>query len=90
MSIVHHADEGRFALDLPEGEAVLEYALDGRVMDIQSTRVPAAARRQGIGGRLAEEALTHARQQGWRVIPSCGFVRAWVAEHPEHRDLLAG
>jgi hypothetical protein len=89
MPIVHHADEGRFALDLPEGEAVLEYVLDAGVMNILSTRVPQAARRRGTGGRLVETALTHARQQGWRVIPSCGFVRAWVGRHPEYRELLA-
>lgn len=89
MPVVHHADEGRFALDLPEGEAVLEYVLDEGVMNILSTRVPVAARHRGIGGRMVETALTHARQQGWRVIPSCGFVRAWVGKHPEHRELLA-
>ncbi|MFN2316235.1 MAG: GNAT family N-acetyltransferase [Gemmatimonadales bacterium] len=89
MPIVHHVDEGRFVLDLPEGEAVLEYVLDGGVMNILSTRVPQAARGRGTGGRLVETALTHAREQSWRIIPSCGYVRAWVAEHPEYRDLLA-
>ncbi len=89
MAIVHQEDHQRFVLSLPEGVAVLEYQLEGSVINILSTWVPEAARGRGTGGRLVETALTHARQQEWSVIPTCGFVRAWVAEHPEYRELLA-
>lgn len=47
-----------------------------------------AARGRGIGGALVQAALTYARAEGRRVIPTCWYVGTWVAEHPEFRDLL--
>lgn len=86
----HEAGEHRFVLPLPEGDAVLEYLPRPGVMDILSTVVPASARGQGAGGRLVAAAMDHARSQGWRVIPSCWFVRTWVGENPGYQDLLGG
>jgi predicted GNAT family acetyltransferase len=87
----HDPDRHRFVLPLPEGEAVLDYhpQADG-TLDILSTVVPAAARGRGSGGMLVDAALAHARSKGVKVIPSCWFVRTWVAQHPEHQDLLIG
>lgn len=84
----HEAAEHRFVLPLPEGDAVLEYLPRPGVMDILSTVVPQPARGHGTGGRLVAAAMDHARSQGWRVIPSCWFVRTWVGDHPEYQDLL--
>jgi hypothetical protein len=89
MEVIHHPADQRFVLRLPEGDAVLEYFRqpDG-TLDIVSTTVPAAARGRGWGGQLARAALDHARAQGVRIVPSCGFVARWVAQHPEFQDLL--
>ncbi len=76
---------------LPEGEAVLEYVLaPAGTMNILSTETPAAARGRGTGGVLVHAALEFARAEGFRVIPSCWFVRTWVGEHPEYREMLVG
>jgi len=89
MTVNHHPAERRFVVALPEGEAVLEYLLEpGGIMNILSTLVPAPARGRGTGGQLAQAALEHARAEGWRVIPSCGFVRTWMSNHPEFGPLL--
>jgi predicted GNAT family acetyltransferase len=87
-AVRHDPGRHRFVLSLPEGDAVLEYHPRPGVMDILSTVVPEAARGHGAGGRLVVAALDHARSQGWRVIPSCWFVRTWVGDHPEYQDLL--
>jgi hypothetical protein len=33
--------------------------------------------------------LAYAREQGYKIIPSCSFVRAYMERHPEYDDLLA-
>jgi predicted GNAT family acetyltransferase len=35
-----------------------------------------------------QAALAHARAQGWRVRPSCSYVRSYMRRHPETQDLL--
>ena len=90
--IVHLADRDRWEAQDEQGRSVgyLSYALEGGVIDLQHTVVDPAARGQGLGGRLVETALQHARAEGLRVRPTCPFVPRYLAEHPEHADLLEG
>jgi predicted GNAT family acetyltransferase len=89
--MVEH-DEGRqrFFSRLKEGEAYLSYEEDGEgTLDLQHTVVPEPARGRGVGESLVRAALDHAREQGVRIVPSCPFVAAYLAEHPEERELVA-
>ncbi|MFL5578140.1 MAG: GNAT family N-acetyltransferase [Gemmatimonadaceae bacterium] len=89
-TIEHDADGAKFFAALPEGEAYLSYEeLDGRVLDLLHTIVPSRAQRHGVGASLVRAALDYARENDYRIVPSCPFVRAWLAEHPEARDLVA-
>ena len=42
-----------------------------------------------VAERLADHAIEHARTRGLKVVPTCSFVRAHMARHPEHADLMA-
>lgn len=88
---IEHDDAGaKFFATLPEGEAYLSYELlDGRVLDLLHTIVPFRAQSHGVGTSLVRAAFDYARRNGYRVIPSCPFVRAWLHDHPEERDLVA-
>lgn len=89
MEVEHQADASRFVVRVPQGLAVLRYSMTSpRVMDIESTFVPAAARGRGIGAALVERALRYAREGELTVVPSCWYVRTWVDAHPEYAKLL--
>ena len=89
MRIEHNPAARRFVARLPEGTAVLDYEMTSKdVMDVLSTQVPSGGRGRGVGGALVEAALTHARQNNLRVIPSCWYVGTWVEQHPEFRSIL--
>jgi predicted GNAT family acetyltransferase len=89
MKIEHLSHQHRFVARLAEAEAVLDYSMPApTVMDIESTFVPPTARGNGIGGALVEAALGHARERGWRVIPTCWYVGTWIRSHPAFRDVL--
>jgi predicted GNAT family acetyltransferase len=90
MRIEHDTQAHRFLAPVPSGTAVLAYGPAGAgLLELYSTYVPAPDRGRGIGGQLVEAALSYAREQGMRVIPTCWYVAQWVREHPEHADLLA-
>ncbi|HEY3629365.1 MAG TPA: GNAT family N-acetyltransferase [Jatrophihabitantaceae bacterium] len=44
---------------------------------------------QGLGSRLAAEALDDTRSRGLSVVPRCPFIRAYIERHPAYADLLA-
>jgi uncharacterized protein len=90
MKIEHDQAAGRFVAPVDGGEAYLAYERRGAgTLDFQHTIVPPEARGQGVGEALVVAAFDYARTNGQRVIPSCGFVRGWLVEHPEARDLVA-
>ena len=42
----------------------------------------------GYGTTLVRGALDDARRRGWRIVPECPFVVAFLAENPEYADLV--
>ena len=86
----HDPEQKRFAAALNGGqEAVLEYAPAGaKTLEYKSTFVPEQEREQGIGEELVLYALDYARDNDYRVIPTCPFVRHVVDEHPEYGELM--
>ncbi|MUK01291.1 GNAT family N-acetyltransferase [Vibrio cholerae] len=44
---------------------------------------------RGVGSTLIGYALDDARGRQLTVVPQCGFVAAFIDEHPDYQDLLA-
>ena len=89
MKIEHDAARSRFVAPLDAGEAFLAYERAGPdTLDFQHTIVPPEARGQGVAEALVTAAFDHARASGQRVIPTCGYVRSWLKEHPEAEELV--
>ncbi|WP_370510977.1 GNAT family N-acetyltransferase [Cellulomonas sp. SLBN-39] len=44
---------------------------------------------RGVGSALARRAFDDARSGGYRVVPQCPFMAAWVGSHPDHADVVA-
>ena len=80
----------RFEMRSGDSTAFVEYrrAGDGRIA-LLHTEVPEALSGQGVGSKLVGGTLAAVRAEGLKVVPRCEFVAAYVARHPEYRDLLA-
>jgi len=80
----HH----RFELTVDGHLAVSYYELDGNVLSFIHTEVQPELGGKGIGSRLVKGALDRVRAEGLKVVAVCPFVKAWIAGHPEYKDLL--
>ena len=81
---------GRFEMGSGDGTAFVEYRRAGdRRIALLHTEVPDVLSGQGVGSKLVRGTLDAVRAEGLKVVPRCEFVAAYVARHPEYRDLLA-
>ena len=88
LAIRHEPEARRFAADVDGGTAYLTYRdLGDGVLDLDHTYVPREHRGRGIASQLTAHALGHARERGLRVVPSCPYVAAYIARHPEYREI---
>ncbi|MCC6380892.1 MAG: N-acetyltransferase [Dehalococcoidia bacterium] len=89
LPITDNTAKSRLEIDVHGDVAQLEYERMGDYVVCLHTSVPEAFRRQGLGNRLAQHLLEHAREQGLRVVPLCPFVRYYVNRHPEYAAIVA-
>lgn len=88
LSIHHEPNARRFAADVGGKTAYVTYRQrDGQTLELDHTYVPREARGGGIASQLTHRALEYAREHGYRVMPSCPFVAAYIERHPEYREL---
>jgi len=80
--------QNQFEMDTEAGLAFARYRRAGSTLSILHTEVPRAIEGRGLGSQLVRGMLDLARAQGDKVVPLCGFVRRYIAQHPEYSDLL--
>jgi len=79
----------RFETTVDGQLCVLDYHLRDGVLAIDHTGVPSAVGGRGIAAALTKAAMDTARREGWRVLPNCAYAVAWLARHPDYRDLVS-
>lgn len=88
--IKHDLEANRFIMPTEHGEATLDYRrADEDTLDYRSTYVPDEDRGQGIGETLVLHAVDWAEETGFKVLPSCPFVRRVLQEHPERAAFVS-
>lgn len=87
LQIRNDEKRGRFVAEVAHGEATLEYSkLDDETLEYESTFVPEEDRQRGIGETIVLHALDWAEKNGYRIVPSCPFVKRVVDDHEEYRE----
>lgn len=90
ITVTHDPALRRFSARVEGQEAFLLYAPAGEgVLDYTSTFVPVSLRGRGIATAMVRAALDYARTSGYRVIPSCWFVRDFLARRADYAGLTA-
>jgi predicted GNAT family acetyltransferase len=88
---VQHDEQRKTYYAVVDGhESVCEYGEAGdRTLNFWHTFVPPALRGRGIADELVRQALEDVLARGYKVIPSCWFVRVYIDRHPRYQPLLA-
>jgi len=88
--IRHDEKQRKFLIELDGQEAHLIYAVvDPTRLDFRHTFVPPELRGRRLAEQLVHAGFEYARAKGYRVIPTCSYVRRRVEQDPELRPLTA-
>ena len=85
-TVRHNAGQSRYELETEHGLAVAIYREQGNRAVFTHTEVPPADEAKGIATRLVRAALDDVRRRGFKIVPACSFVAAFVRRHPEYDD----
>jgi len=89
MNPVHNKDASRFECEMDGALAVCEYRVNGDVWEFFHTHVPGTMRGKGIANMLVEGALRHVLSLNGKIRPTCSYVAAYIARHPEYQGHVA-
>jgi predicted GNAT family acetyltransferase len=92
LNIQHDKEVKRFFAIVDGKEARLDYGIspDGKTLDYRSTFVPSELRGQQIGDKLVKFALDYARNNHFKVLPSCPFVKRIIEHNAEYKSIAVG
>jgi predicted GNAT family acetyltransferase len=89
-SVAHDASSRRFEVRVGDHPlAFLSYSFNGNRVIFEHTFVPTELSGKGVAANLVGTALEEARQRGWRVVPRCSYVAAFIKRNPQFADLIA-
>ena len=89
LEVLHKQEQSRFEILIGEYVAELDYRVRDGVITFTHTGVPPALEGNGIGSIIVRAGLDYAREQGYKVVPLCSFVDAYMRRKPEYADLRA-
>jgi len=85
FAVADNAEQHRFEIRV-DGELAgsAYYRLHGaEEIVFTHTEVDKAFEGKGVGSKLANGALTLAKDRGLRIVPQCPFIAAYLKKHPE-------
>ena len=63
--------------------AELDFAINGDVINAYHTGVRKEYEGQGIAGKLFDKLVSYARENGYKIIPTCSYILVKFRRHPE-------
>ena len=88
MSVVDNVGRGRFELEENGDIAFANYRRSGDIFTIPHVEAAMALRGKGTAGRLMEGIVAIARENHYRIRPTCSYAVAWFKRHPEQVDVV--
>jgi predicted GNAT family acetyltransferase len=83
VEVVHNEVSRRFEATVDGQLCMADYELRDGVMWMTHTVVPPAVGGRGVAAELVRVALEHADAKGWKVMPACSYVSAYMKRHPD-------
>jgi predicted GNAT family acetyltransferase len=89
IEVKHDKKNERFIAENEGYKAHLSYQVFDDKIDLAYVYTPPEIRGKGIAKIIVEYALSYARANNLKVIPTCSYVQAFVSRSDNYKNLLA-
>ncbi len=90
MEIKHDKEQHKFYLINDGKESYIRYSIPNKeTINFLRTFVPPEQRHKGLAGEIAKAALEYAKENNFKVIPTCSYVDYFIDQNKEYEKLLA-
>ncbi|MCF7912625.1 MAG: N-acetyltransferase [Candidatus Cloacimonetes bacterium] len=91
IEVIHDIESSQFYLEYEGKRALMDYRkISDKVLEYYHTYVPRALRIQGLASRVVYAALEYARENEFKIIPTCSFVKHYIEKDKRFQDLVQG
>jgi len=86
--VIHEKENERFIIYIECKEVYVEYTMAGNEIKLYHTFTDPALRGKGLAAQVVRAALEFAKESKMKVIPTCSYVRAFIAKNDEYKELV--
>ncbi|HSW54028.1 MAG TPA: GNAT family N-acetyltransferase [Ignavibacteriaceae bacterium] len=88
QKVIHEKENERFVIYTEGNEVYVEYKMRNNKVDLNHTFTHSALRGKGLAAHVVRAALEFAKENNLKVIPTCSYVRAFLAKNDKYKELL--
>lgn len=89
IPVIDVPERQRYELEVDGQTVFASYRREGAIVHIRHVEAPPSLRGTGAADRLMQGIVALARRDGLKIVPLCGYARAWLRRHEEHREIVA-
>ena len=86
--VIHEKENKRFIIYIEGNEVYVEYTMAGNEINLHHTFTDPALRGKGLAAQVVRAALEFAKESNMKVVPTCSYVRAFIAKNDEYKELV--
>ena len=82
-------EEKRFVVRADDQEVYVEFEMRNNKMELDHTYTHPELRGKGLAAQVVRAALEYAKENNFKVIPTCSYVRSFISKNEEYKELVA-
>ncbi len=88
MEVIHDTINSSFVIKVDNASSYVSYNLNEGVIEFYTTYTPPQLRGRGLAEKVVRAALEYAKENNFKVIPSCSYVGVFIERNPEYKFLI--
>lgn len=88
LPLVKNSEERRFELKVGDYTVFIDYKERGKKIWLIHTEAPEELKGKGAATAIIEKTFAYIEENGYRLIPLCPLVAAYLKRHPEWNRIL--